>query len=90
MTPKKYRNNLHTRTIEYTRFLNVLAPKYCYSLFLYVSPPEEFLHAEARELFVKPDVMDPDTVQLEWKDPDEVNSHTHIHKSEKQHVFHFF
>ncbi|KAK7866105.1 hypothetical protein R5R35_011623 [Gryllus longicercus] len=34
-------------------------------------PPADWLHKEAHELFVKPDVTDPETIELKWNDPDE-------------------
>ncbi|XP_029442507.1 flap endonuclease 1-B [Rhinatrema bivittatum] len=33
--------------------------------------PENWLHKEARELFLKPEVLDPDVADLKWSDPDE-------------------
>lgn len=33
--------------------------------------PENFLYQEARQLFIKPDVVNVDDVKLEWKDADE-------------------
>ncbi|XP_077480280.1 flap endonuclease 1 isoform X2 [Stigmatopora argus] len=34
-------------------------------------PPEDWLYKEARELFLKPEVLDCTTVELQWKEPDE-------------------
>jgi len=33
--------------------------------------PEDFLHAESKALFIKPDVVDVENIKLKWKDPDE-------------------
>ncbi|KAL1454502.1 hypothetical protein WDU94_010742 [Cyamophila willieti] len=33
--------------------------------------PENWLYKEARQLFLEPDVADPDTIELKWTDPDE-------------------
>uniref|UniRef100_A0A8D9A7E9 Flap endonuclease 1 n=2 Tax=Cacopsylla melanoneura TaxID=428564 RepID=A0A8D9A7E9_9HEMI len=33
--------------------------------------PENWLYKEARQLFLEPDVADPETVELKWTDPDE-------------------
>ncbi|NXQ60617.1 FEN1 endonuclease, partial [Anthoscopus minutus] len=33
--------------------------------------PENWLHREAQKLFLEPDVIDPDTVELKWSEPDE-------------------
>lgn len=33
--------------------------------------PENWLFKEARELFIKPDVIDPDTIDLKWSEPNE-------------------
>jgi len=33
--------------------------------------PENWAFAQARELFVNPDVTDPNEIELEWKEPDE-------------------
>lgn len=34
-------------------------------------PPTDWLHKEAHELFVKPDVTDPSSIELKWNNPDE-------------------
>ncbi|XP_026476749.1 flap endonuclease 1-like [Ctenocephalides felis] len=34
-------------------------------------PPENWNYEKARELFVKPEVTDPDTIELKWTEPDE-------------------
>ncbi|NWU22616.1 FEN1 endonuclease, partial [Dyaphorophyia castanea] len=33
--------------------------------------PENWLHKEAQKLFLEPDVIDPDAVELKWSEPDE-------------------
>lgn len=33
--------------------------------------PENWMFKEARELFIKPDVIDPEQIDLKWSDPDE-------------------
>jgi flap endonuclease-1 len=33
--------------------------------------PENWMYKEARELFIHPDVIDPETIDLKWTDPDE-------------------
>jgi flap endonuclease-1 len=33
--------------------------------------PENWLYKEARQLFIKPEITDPDTIDLKWTDPDE-------------------
>jgi flap endonuclease-1 len=33
--------------------------------------PENWMYKEARELFLKPDVTDPSTIELKWNDVDE-------------------
>ncbi|CAF0756094.1 unnamed protein product [Brachionus calyciflorus] len=33
--------------------------------------PENWMFKEARELFIKPDVIDPETIDLKWSEPDE-------------------
>ncbi|KAK4305639.1 hypothetical protein Pmani_022469 [Petrolisthes manimaculis] len=35
------------------------------------SPPEEWPYAEARNLFIEPEVADPDSIELKWVEPDE-------------------
>ncbi|KAK3865859.1 hypothetical protein Pcinc_028563 [Petrolisthes cinctipes] len=35
------------------------------------SPPEEWPYAEARTLFIEPEVADPDNIELKWVEPDE-------------------
>uniref|UniRef100_A0A8D0B1V0 Flap endonuclease 1 n=1 Tax=Salvator merianae TaxID=96440 RepID=A0A8D0B1V0_SALMN len=35
------------------------------------SVPENWLHKEAQQLFLEPSVIDPDTVELKWAEPDE-------------------
>lgn len=34
-------------------------------------PPEDWLFKEARQLFLEPEVADPETIELKWNDPDE-------------------
>ena len=33
--------------------------------------PENWMYKEARELFIHPDVTDPETIELKWTEPDE-------------------
>ncbi len=33
--------------------------------------PDGWLFKEARQLFIKPDVTDPETIELKWNEPDE-------------------
>lgn len=35
------------------------------------SPPANWNYKEARELFLSPEIQDPDTIDLKWSDPDE-------------------
>lgn len=35
------------------------------------SVPEDWNYQEARELFINPDVADPDTIEMKWTEPDE-------------------
>lgn len=35
------------------------------------SVPENWMYKEARELFVHPDIIDPETIDLKWTEPDE-------------------
>lgn len=34
-------------------------------------PPEGWMYKEARQLFIEPEVTDPETIELKWTDPDE-------------------